>query len=213
MTTFETRFAFPHDNNFLPVFPILMPASWQRAPTQVCVPLVKGLSLRDVPLIAPVHFIGEPNAGPFQRVYARTERLDAIGASMEDYLGEAFRNLTKRRATLNEMMPGTVASLDDFLSAERILDSAFMQQAAHMLGIPGGSLLVAIPRRAHLMATSFEHASSDQNHLQAFCGVLAKLFADAGPDAITPWPIMVTEGRVISIIEVGDASSSDPLRS
>lgn len=203
MTALETRYAIPHEGNALPAFPILMPATWQRAPTQVCVPLVKGLALRDVPLIAPVHFIGEPNEGAFQRVYIRTERLEAIGASIDDYLGEAVRNLRARRATLIELMPGTVGSMDDFLSAERILDGAFMQEAARKLGILGGSLLVGVPKRGQLMATSFERASADQNHLQAFCGVLAKLFGEAGPEAITPWPILVTDGRITSILEVG----------
>ena len=201
--TFETRYAIPHGNDLLPAFPILMPDTWQRAPTQVCVPLVKGLSLRHVPLLAPVHFIGDPNSGTFQRAYVRTERLEAIGASMDEYLGEAVRNLRERRATWTEVMPGTIASMDDFLSAERIVDAAFMQEAARMLSAPGGSVLVGIPQRAHLFATSFARASGDQNHLQAFCGVLAKLFADAGPNGLTPWPILVTEGRIISIMEIG----------
>lgn len=200
--SFETTYAIPLDGTLLPTFPILMPDTWQRAPTQACVPLVRGLSLSHVPLLTPVHFIGEPNQGTFQRVHVRTERLEAIGASMDEYLAEGVRNLRQRRATLSEVLPGTLASMDDFLSAERILDTAFMQQAARVLQAPGDSLLVGIPRRSHLFATSFERASADQRHLRAFTGVLSKLFAEAGHDAITPWPIMVTEGRIISIIEV-----------
>lgn len=165
-------------------------------------PLIKGLSLPDVPLLAPVHFVGDPNTGTFQRVHIRTERLEALGVSMDDYLGEALRNLRKRRATWREVMPGTVASLDDFLSAERILDATFINEAAQRLGLQAPSLLVGIPQRAHLFATSFEKASGDPNHLHAFTSVISKLFAAAGDNAITPWPIMVSEGRIVSIIEV-----------
>jgi hypothetical protein len=45
-------------------------------------------------------------------------------------------------------------------------------------------------------------AGGDPDHLRAFTGVIAKLFAEGGANAISPWPFMVSDGRILSIIEV-----------
>jgi len=40
-------------------------------------------------------------------------------------------------------------------------------------------------------------------HGHAFVEVVANMYASAGDQAITPWPFMVIQGRINSILETG----------
>lgn len=200
MTQLDMTCAIDHQGTLLPAYPILMPESWQRAPTQVCTPIIRGLTLPDVPLLAPVHFVGDPNSGEFRRAYVRTERLEAIGKTEQDYFAAAFHNLRQRHATWKEQMPGILLCDDDFLAAERILDINFMLEAERLLG--GGPLVVGIPQRAHLFATTLGSITANAAHGHAFAQVVASMFSSAGEHGITPWPFTVIGGRINSILEI-----------
>ena len=196
---FETHLALVHEGAVLPAFWMLMPASWERAPTQVCRPIISGLTLPKVPLVAVTHFIGDPNVGTLQRIHIRTERLAAMGASVAEVEGVAWRNLCRRPVTWEQAADGMLMCSQDFLAAEHILDPAFMELAAATLGARDAPLLVAIPSRTMLLAVRFGTTHHAQQ--QALAKMARLGFERAGMTAITPWLFMVKSGRIVCLME------------
>ena len=186
----------------VPVFPLLMPESWQRAPTQVCRPILRGVSLPHIPLVALTYLIPVPGSRTPQRGFIRQERVDQIGKTVRDFESEALHNLAVRAASWSTMDLGGVAAAcctDDYLAAERILDPVFIEKAHGMLA--DRQLLVGIPARGQLFATGLSRAMKDGQPAVVFKAVIEKMFQEAGELAITPWPFILIEGRINSVAE------------
>ncbi len=195
------QYAFDDAGEQWPVYPLLMPASWERAPRQLFTPLIRGLRLA-VPLVAPAHVVGVPGAGPFRKVFLREERLEALGACVEQMLAAAFYNLRERPATWRMLMPKVAVCNDDYFAAEKILHPAFLCAAAALLGAQRG-LVVCAPARGQLYATPLEACSAAPAHACAFTWAMGDAFRHAGPNAISPLPIQISEqGRIVAALEI-----------
>lgn len=193
---FEMAHASVHNGTSLPVFPVLMPADWQHAPTQIVQSLFRGTDLPAVPLVTPVSFIGDPDAGVFQRINFRHEYLAARGWTEAEFYLEAFANIARRPATWeHSFVEAVLESTGSFLSAEKILDTEFLRAAGRMLGTP--SLVVAIPERGHLYAGAMHDV-----HLGAFAATVRTQFQRAGAQRIAPWLFQVRDGKLAAILEL-----------
>jgi hypothetical protein len=198
---FKHHCAFQLADQALPIFSMLMPSSWQRTRAHVCRPILSGIPL--MPLVTPVHILGEPSHGEFRRVYIRTERVESIGKTVAEFESEAHFNLCRRPATWTSLIDGAiVVSNDDYLSAERILDPAFMLEGASLLGCRDRSLLAAVPRRGYLFATSTSRCRHDSAHAFAFKQIVEQFHAEAGEHRITPMIFQLLEGRIHTIMEI-----------
>lgn len=187
----------------LPVFPLLMPESWSRAPTQLCRPLVRGISLPQIPVVALTYLIPAPGSPTPQRGFIRKERVDQLGKTVADFEREALHNIRVRSASWSRIDLGgfmVVGATDDYLAAERILDSEFLQQAGEM--VKDKSLLVGIPARGQLYATSLSRALASPEQAIAFKMIIEKMFHEAGEIGITPWPFIAEDGRVNTVAEL-----------
>lgn len=189
----------------LPIFPILMPESWERAPTQVCRPIIKGPTLPNIPVVALAYLIPTPGSDALSRAYIRTERVEALGKTVADFEREALHNLSCRNATWDMQNPtgsGNIAMASgDYLTAERILDRAFMQKAHEKLG--DDAIMVGIPARGQLYATKMEHFARGEKHAIAFKMMVESAFQQAGDIGITPWMFILIKGQLNSIAEFG----------
>lgn len=187
----------------LPVFPLFMPESWQRAPTQVCRPLIGGVALRDIPVVALTYLIPAPGSATPQRGFIRKERVDQLGKTVRDFEAEALHNVAVRPASWSRMERGDfviAGCSDDYLAAERILDPAFLREAHDM--VSDRSLLVGIPARGQLHAVSLSRAMAQPQLALVFKTIVEKMFQDAGELGITPWPFIVNDGRINSVAEL-----------
>jgi hypothetical protein len=186
----------------LPVFPLLMPETWQRAPTQVCRPVIGGVTLPGIPVVALAYLIPQPGSQAPQRGFIRKDRVDQLGKTVRDFESEALHNVAMRPASWSQTKLGglpVAGSTDDYLAAERILDPAFLQEAHRR--VADTILLVGIPRRGELYATSLSRAMADPEKALAFSMVIDKMFHEAGEIGITRWSFLVTEGRITSVAE------------
>lgn len=184
-----------------PVYPLLMPASWEDAPRQLFTPLIRGVRLA-VPLVAPAHILGVPGAGAFRKVFLREQRLETLGACVEQMLAAAFYNLRERPATWRMLMPKVAVCNDDYFAAEKILHPAFLCAAAELLGARRG-LVVCAPARGQLYATPLEACFAEPAHACAFTWTMADVFRRAESNAISPLPIQISaQGRIIAALEI-----------
>lgn len=200
-TSFKHHCALQLADQALPIFSMLMPATWQRTRAHVCRPILT--ELPHMPLVTPVHILGEPGYGELRRVYIRTDRVEALGKTVAEFESEAHFNLCRRRASWTPLISGAmVVSNDDYLSAERILDPAFMLEGASLLGCRHRSVLAAIPRRGYLFATSTSRCQHDSAHALAFKQIVEQFYAEAGEHRITPAIFQLLEGRIHTIMEI-----------
>jgi hypothetical protein len=187
----------------VPVFPLLMPETWQRAPKQVCRPIISGVALPGIPVVALAYLIPAPGSSAPQRGFIRKERVDQIGKTVRDFELEALHNVAARPASWSQMNMGEIAvasCTDDYLAAEHILDPVFIEKAHQMLA--DRRLLVAIPARGQLHATSLARALADTRQAIMFKTVVEKMFQEAGEPGITPWPFIVIDGHINSVAEL-----------
>lgn len=187
----------------LPLFPMLMPAGWQHAPTQIRRPLYTGTPLPGIPDVALVYLIPTPDNGMPNLGWVKTGRAVGLGATVEDFERTAVHNVSRRPASwgMFELIPGRLLAMceDDYLAAERILDVAFLREAASRLGVPGQTLLVGIPTRGVLVAAAYTESQHD--------GILAqtiqRMFDEARNKPICPVPFLVRDGQLTAALEVG----------
>lgn len=141
------------------------------------------------------------------------QRLAAMDETEQGLERQAIENLAGRKASWHpfdvDVHDGQRLHLllctDDFFAAERILDSGFMQEAQRELQAPG--LLVGIPRRGLLLATSVEQ---DEELVAAFGAVVAGEFSRAETAIISPMMFALKDGAIVGIIEaVADAVVPD----
>jgi hypothetical protein len=180
-----------------------MPESWQRSPTQVCRPVINGVALSGIPVVALTYLIPNPGSKMPNRAFIRKERIEQIGKTVRDFEAEALWNLAARPATWGSTdLGGSIIAgcTDDYLAAERILDPAFLQLAHQQ--IADESLLVGIPRRGHLYATSLSGAMGNSQRAGTFKMIVEKMFHEGGELGITPWLFIVIGGYISSVAEI-----------
>jgi hypothetical protein len=186
----------------VPLFPLLVPAGSQRQPEHLRRALVTGTQLAGIPDVAITYLVPTPGGGPPTRAWARTERVEECAATTREFEEIAYYNVTQRPGSWQvlEPAPGTRLAVcqDDYLAAERILDPAFMIEAARHLGADGQMLLVGIPERGTLLATPFTSTSADM----AFIGIIEQTFRNAKNAPITPWTYFMTNGQLGGVMEL-----------
>lgn len=191
---YETRFAYDNAGTPCPVFATLILPDAPRRPTQICSALDPGANPLDHPLVTPTSFIGDPNTGVFHRVTFRHESLPP-GVTREAIEGEALRNLCRRPATWVRR-GGMLACSRDFLAAERLLDRAFMREAARQLDRRHGALIAGIPSRGTLLVRAL-----DDTDLAASVQTVLAAHDQAGPNALSPWSYLLVDGEITGTAE------------
>lgn len=184
----------------LPVFPLLMPASFTPAPTALARPIIKGPKLPNIPFVTLCYLIPVPGSPAPNRGFIRQERVAQLGKTPADFEREALHNVATRPATWQPFAPGVLTCTDDYLAAERILDAAFLQKAHATLG--EDSLVIGIPARGQLCATGLSGFTKSAPEAVAFKKLIEAMFQAGGELGITPWPFLVIKGAINSILEV-----------
>lgn len=198
--TFDLDCALDLEGIRLPVFPLLMPSTWEAAPTQLCRPLVSGVSVPGMPVVALVHLVPMPDSPTPNRVFLRSERAASIGKTVGDFERAALRNIAAcpRSWTWGDVGSGRVGLLQGtYLAAEHILDPAFLLEAHRE--VDDDQLLVGIPARGSIYVTGMKMAVADGVHLQAFGTLIEEQFRTG--IAIAPCVFMVKQGRVHGVLE------------
>jgi hypothetical protein len=117
---------------------------------------------------------------------------------------EAIRNLRRRTATWQKLdiklgwfkKLRMLIAVDDFLTAERILDTTFLLEAQRKLGAPG--LFVGIPRRGFLVVTAVD---TNVERVQAFGAVAASQFQTGESAPITPAIFTTKNGQIVGALD------------
>ncbi len=186
----------------LPLFPMLMPAGWPHAPTQIRRPLYTGTSLAGIPDVALVYLVPTPDNGMPNLGWVKSDRAAALGATIADFERTALHNLGRRPASwgMFEVTPGRLVAMceDDYLAAERILDTEFLREAASRLGVPGQPLLVGIPTRGVLVAAAY----SESPHDGILAQTIQRMYEEARNKPICPLPFLVRDGQLTAVLEV-----------
>lgn len=187
----------------LPVFPLLMPASFTPAPTALARPIIKGPTLPNIPSVTLCYLIPVPGSPAPNRGFIRQERVDQLKKAPSDFEGEALFNLATRPASWQVLSPSPGSILtctDDYLAAERILDPAFLQKAQATLG--EDSLVVGIPARGQLCAIGFSVFGKGLPQALTFKKLVQAMYQEGGELGLSPWPFLVINGSINSILEI-----------
>jgi hypothetical protein len=184
----------------LPVFPLLMPASYAPAPTALARPIIKGPKLPNIPWVTLCYLIPAAGSPTPNRGFIKQERAAQLGKTPADFEGEALHNVGTRPATWQPLAPGVLTCTDDYLAAERILDPAFLLKAGATLG--EDSLVIGIPARGQLCATGLAGFTKSTPGAIAFKQMVEAMFQAGGELGITPWLFLVIKGSINSILEV-----------
>jgi len=186
----------------LPLFPMLMPEGWQHAPTQLKRPLYTGTQLRSLPDVALVYLVPTPDNGMPNIAWVRSERVEALGATVADFERVATYNVTRRPAAwaITQFGPGLEVAVcdNDYLAAERIVDPAFLVEAARKLGDPAATLMVGIPTRGLFVATIYRQSQE----VGVFGQSIGAMYNQARNKPLCPWPFLVEAGRITAALEV-----------
>ena len=184
----------------LPVFPLLMPASFTPAQTALARPIIKGPKLPNIPWVTMCLLIPVPGSPAPNRGFLKQERVAQLGKTTADFEGEALHNVATRPATWQPLSFGMLACTDDYLAAERILDPTFLLKAQATLGEE--SLVIGIPARGQLCATGLSGFTKSAPEAIAFKKLVEVMFQEGGELGITPWLFLVIKGNINSILEV-----------
>jgi len=179
-----------------PVFPVLKPASWPGAPSNLVRPLVPGLALPGQPLVA----FNYPGSG--LRPFVGPARLEKLGQTAEQLAQEALGNLSRNQpvcslTTIN--LPGggaleVASGPQDPFAVERILHAAFMRYLQAEV-FKTEFLAVGIPGRPFLFAAPLERALSGEL-LEVTRWTHGKLAEDSD-DRLSPEVWVLSEGRLV----------------
>jgi uncharacterized protein YtpQ (UPF0354 family) len=131
----------------------------------------------------------------------RLAELNTTAAELETNALAALRERPARWEPVDVDAPGgktlrILTCSGDFFSAERVLDAAFMQEAQRLLNADG--LLVGVPRRGLLMATS---ANQDQDLITGFGGAVAGQFSREESALISPMLFAMQDGAIVGIFD------------
>ena len=184
------------------ILPLLKPADWNLAKENVCRKLTD-LPARDMPFVT--YGYDRPNT------FEMLGRERASGQTPASLEAAALDHLRARRATWEkvEIKVGWFKKVrflicgDDFLAAERILDTEFLGAAQKQLGAK--MLAVGIPRRGLLMTTD---GAQSKDNLQRFCAAVAGQYHRAETPPITPTIFAVVDGAIVGHLDDGGTAAN-----
>lgn len=178
------------------ILPLLKPADWELRDKMVCRPLAE-LGTRGLPLVA----YGWDRPNTFEML-----GLDHPAAAPAAQLdGPALAHLRARPASWETIAIKVgwfrkvrfLVCGDDFLAAERILDTAFLTAAQRQLGAK--LLAVGIPRRGLLMVCD----GGDKQTLRRFCAAVAGQYHRGESPTITPTIFAAVDGTLVGHLDDG----------
>lgn len=193
------RFAAELEGTQLPVFALLVPRSWEKRDTHACRPLIAGLEEPTIPLVAPVYLLPQGDGGPPDRAFLANERMPG---PYEAVAQEAYANIALRPLPwLPKVVQGheIVLCVDDYLAAEHVLVPAVLADLTRGLG--GGPIVVGIPHRGQLVATSFQHFERGDVFADVFQLYVRHAHAQGGAMGITPSLFVVANGAISGVME------------
>jgi hypothetical protein len=186
--------------NIAGILPLLKPADWELQSEMVCRPLTD-LGAHRMPWVTygwdrphTFEMLGRERAGAHT-----STSLDATALTHLRQRAASWETINLKLGWFRKMR--LVVCGDDFLAAERILDTEFMREGQRRLGAK--MLAVGIPRRGMLMA--FDGASSKDN-LQRFCAAVAGQFHRGETPSITTTVFAVDDGKIIGHLDDGGFS-------
>jgi hypothetical protein len=179
-----------------PIVPCLKEPAWPGRDTAIARPLWREASPY-VPWVA----LGYDHPHTFEFLNREQAPAESTPSELER---DAIRNLRKRAATWQELdvklgwfkKLKMLVAIDDFLAAERILDTAFLLEAQRKLGAPG--LFVGIPRRSFLVVTAVD---TNVEKVQAFGVVAATQFQSGESAPITPALFTTRNGQIVGTLD------------
>jgi hypothetical protein len=180
-----------------PLVPCLKEPAWPGRDTVVAHPLWREASPY-VPWVA----LGYDHPHSFE--FLNREQAPA-GRAPSELEREAIRNLRQRAATWQELdvklgwfkKLKMLVAVDDFLTAERILDTTFLLEAQRKLGASG--LFVGVPRRGFLIVTAVD---TNVEKIRAFGAVAATQFQSGESAPITPTLFTTKNGHIVGTLDV-----------
>jgi hypothetical protein len=179
------------------ILPLLKPADWSLKNEMVHRPLTD-MPARDMPVVA--YGWDRPNT------FELLGRQHANGQTPASLEGPALRNLKARKASWEQFEIKAIRLLvcgNDFLAAERILDTEFLRDAQRQLGAE--MLAVGIPRRGVLMACD---GASSQDELKRFCAAVAGQYHRAETPPISTTVFGVVDGAIVALADDGGVTST-----
>jgi hypothetical protein len=198
MDAFQLECATDFGTGPLPVFPVLMPASWRpSAMTTLYRPLLPDMIVPELPVVALAYLVLAADSPVPNRIFIRVRQPRHLGKSAKDFYREAIHNVARRPAGWTEvgMFGARLAVCDnDYLAAERVLDPEFLREAHRLLG--DDELCIGIPARGQLWAMSMRAARADPVSLEAFALMVENRFDAARNMPLAPWPFTVTDGQL-----------------
>jgi hypothetical protein len=207
-SSFRLECATDLGSGLLPVFPVLMPASWRPpAMTTLSRPLVSEMLLPEMPVVTLAYLVPMADSAVPNRVFIRAHQPRYLGKSTDDFYREAIHNVARRPAAWTAVgMFGTRLAVceDDYLAAERVLDPEFLREAHRLLG--DDELCVGIPARGQLWAMPMRAARADPLCLRSFALMVANQFDAAQNMPIAPWPFTVANGQLGVALDLGCAA-------
>jgi hypothetical protein len=184
------------------LLPCLKPADWDGAPTCVGRRFTVGdLESEHLPWLA----FGYDRPHAFE--FLSREALGVLDRSEEEAEAEAFDNLRARTASWErtslklgeETELDLLVAIDDYFSAEKMLDVAFMSEGGKLLDTD--ALAVGIPCRGVLMAT---RGKQDMELLGAFAAAVSAQFHHPNSPPITPAVFALFHGEVVGMLQGGE---------
>lgn len=118
---------------------------------------------------------------------------------------EALSNLPAQQVEVDALDIGglrVLAVQGSFFATEKLLDEAFMRQLATRLGAP--LLAVGVPRRGLMFVTAAAQAPA---LIRGFATIVAHEHAKGGSRAISAALVLVSDGRPVGHVELGDGDA------
>jgi HEAT repeat protein/uncharacterized protein YtpQ (UPF0354 family) len=184
------------------VLPILKDANWPHAERVLCRRLADHLSSPYLPWLA----FGYDQVQTFE--FLSKDQFPGLNGSKLKLIEQAaVRNFADRPAAWQskEIRLGwrkktrLLVCTEDFLSAERILDRDFMQEAQRQLSTH--MLLVGIPRRGLMLAID---GTQTQGVLESFANMISVQYHRADTAPITPMCFAIADGKIIGMLKGGE---------
>lgn len=194
-----------------PLLPALKPHDWQAKEAAICQPLVADQESPFMPWLA----FGYDLPHTFQFLSAKDFPAGASPEQIDLMKQTAIRNLGQRPARWHteDVKLGMFKRLrmllctDDYLAAERILDTGFMLEAHKLL--QAEMLAVGIPRRGLLLSTD---AKNPEAHLKRFGAAVSAQYHRSDSPPITPLLFIVVEGQIVGLIKGLEESAREAVQ-
>lgn len=176
------------------IYPILKPGSWEGLKYGALKKIIIGTEAD------PYLVIGYGYNGPKDFIFLTEKHLEKQSPS--EMLKEAHQNLDEFQVNFNEVIPNKVVIVDglDFCS-EKILSKPFRIELQKKLN--SNRLLISIPRRRNLMATS---AHNDPEIMNKFLTIHTNTWNDNsyGNAQITDVLFVIEDGEIVDHIELNN---------